>query len=838
MRKESIMAEGRERDLVLAPNEYAFILDETKGNVIAYVGPHKTSMANTDRPVIFDEKNRRFKKANLDEAIKQFPFAEESWYIVLENPAKAEEEEKHPRSGPNSLPRLVSGCKINIPGPATFPLWPGQVAHVIQGHHLRSNEYLIVRVYNEEAARENWAKAVIKPKKSGSTGEEESSTDIVVKADEEIPDLTTGKMLVVKGTAVSFYIPPTGIEVIKSEEGSYVRKAVTLERLEYCILLDEDGNKRFIQGPDVVFPKPTEKFVEKDGICKFRAIELNEISGIYVKVITAYADENKKKYKEGEELFITGKDQMIYFPRPEHAIIKYGDKEIHYAVAIPAGEARYVLNRLTGEISLKTGPCMFLPDPRKEVIVRRILPSDSVRLWFPGNEEAISYNQMLMEMSPGGFVSDRQAKQELKDKEIPTKQNRSDKKSKKNSDAEWRKMEDFSREQSYTPPRTLTLNTRYEGAVGIKVWTGYAVLVVSNTGQRKVIVGPKTYLLEYDEFLEAMELSTGTPKTDKMLMKTVYLRVLNNKVSDVVTAETHDLCQVHIHLSYRVNFEGDSKKWFNVENYVRFLTDHMRSVIRNVVKSHGVEDFYSDTTNIIRNTVLGSTGEGGKRPGRVFEENGMRIYDVEILDVQIGDKDISKLLVEAQHSVVRQTIKITQERKNLEVTKKSEKIKQQIAQAQAETTQIQFEIKLQELQKELEVVLSGISSDTQAEEKRLSAQILQQEKVNQIHHFELERKKAQQTMKLEFDRQELQQKIEAIRAEVAAVVEKAQAVSPGLISALQAFADKNLAEKMAETMAPLAIIGGNSISDVFSRLLKGTVLENILKKKPTEKQHR
>lgn len=32
------MAEGRERDLVLAPNEYAFILDETKGNVIAYVG--------------------------------------------------------------------------------------------------------------------------------------------------------------------------------------------------------------------------------------------------------------------------------------------------------------------------------------------------------------------------------------------------------------------------------------------------------------------------------------------------------------------------------------------------------------------------------------------------------------------------------------------------------------------------------------------------------------------------------------------------------------------------------------------------------------------------------
>ena len=41
----------RARDLVLAPNEFAFISDETKGNINVYVGPHKTSLANTDRPV-------------------------------------------------------------------------------------------------------------------------------------------------------------------------------------------------------------------------------------------------------------------------------------------------------------------------------------------------------------------------------------------------------------------------------------------------------------------------------------------------------------------------------------------------------------------------------------------------------------------------------------------------------------------------------------------------------------------------------------------------------------------------------------------------------------------
>jgi len=120
------MAENvRERDLVLAPNEFAFILDETKGNVVAYVGPHKTSLANTDRPVTFEERTRRYRRCTLEESITAFPYAEEGWYIVLENPAR-EGDEEFAKSGPNTLVRLTLGRKVNIPGPATFPLWPGQ----------------------------------------------------------------------------------------------------------------------------------------------------------------------------------------------------------------------------------------------------------------------------------------------------------------------------------------------------------------------------------------------------------------------------------------------------------------------------------------------------------------------------------------------------------------------------------------------------------------------------------------------------------------------------------------------------------------------------------------
>ena len=389
---------GRERDLVLAPNEFAFISDQTKGHIVAYVGPYKTSMANTDKPVFFDHRTKRFGICNLEESIRPFTTAPEGWYVELKNPPK---DGKQPTIGTsNNLTNLEIGRKVNIPGPVFFALWPGQMVRVMQGHHLRSNQYLLVRVYDEEQARQNWTQAVIKLNNT----EEEPKTEIL---ENKVPDLTMGQTLVIKGTEVSFYIPPTGVEVVRDDNGNSVRDAVTLERLEYCILFDENGNKRYIRGAAVVFPEPTESFVFKNGENKFRAIELNENSGIYVKVIAPYT-ENNKNYQVGDELFITGKEQMIYFPRPEHALVKYGKHEIYYAIAIPPGEGRYYLNRNTGTISLKKGACMFLPDPREEVIVNRVLSDKQCQMWFPNNPDALSHNRYLRELAKkdrtGDFV--------------------------------------------------------------------------------------------------------------------------------------------------------------------------------------------------------------------------------------------------------------------------------------------------------------------------------------------------------------------------------------------------------------------------------------------------
>jgi len=814
---------------VLAPNEFAFILDETKGNINVYVGPHKTSLANTDVPVVFDSGTKRFDRKTLDQAIQMISIAPEGWYLVLKNPAT---DKSHPRTGAlNNLPNLDTGRKVNIPGPISFALWPGQMMRVLQGHHLRSNQYLLVRVYDEEAAKSNWKNAVIKPQK---TGEGEPEVAIL----DALPDLTMGNLLVIRGTEVSFYIPPTGVEVVPDVDGNYVREAVTLERLEYCILLDENGSKRFIVGPDVVFPKPTEVIVRMRGSRKFRAIELNENSGLYLKVIAPY-EENGVSYKVGDEIFLTGRDQMIYFPRTEHAIVKYGEQEKHHAVAIPAGEARYVLDRLTGKISLRRGPAMFLPDPRREVIVRRVLDPKTVALWFPGNREAHEYNRRLAAQTAPQLAADYQAAPGSPPAPVPAAKPAAAAKAASGAiPARETQLaatppnefagDDFNRNQNFTSPRTIVLDTRYEGAVAIDVWTGYAVLVVSKTGERKVVSGPHTHLLEYDENLQVLELSTGTPKSDQNLLKTVYLRTLNNKVTDVVEAETLDLVRVHLQLSYRVNFEGDPARWFEVENYVKFLTDHLRSLIRHAVKRHGIEHFYANSVAILRDIILGVPGEDGKRPGRRFDENGMRIYDVEVLEVAIGDDTIAGLLVKAQHAAVQQTLQLAGEQRRLEATRQAEAISQQIAELQSETRQKGSGLKTREIEQQLRQQLAEQAAKIELHERQQAALLAEQERVGTIHEAELARRRAVQEVELTLAQRKLDQRIEELKAEVAAVADKARAVSPDLIAALQAFGDKALAEKMATSMAPLAILGGESVSEVLGRLLRGTPLARLL----------
>jgi len=135
---------------------------------------------------------------------------------------------------------------------------------------------------------------------------------------------------------------------------------------------------------------------------------------------------------------------------------------------------------------------------------------------------------------------------------------------------------------------------------------------------------------------------------------------------------------------------------------------------------------------------------------------------------------------------------------------------------------------MQEVTKSLSLTLTKLKADIETRQTTIAAQVEEQKQLNKIQENEIGRDRAIKEMNIQIADLELQQNLLGIKAEVDAVVQKAEAISPDLIAALQSFSDKALAEKMATSMAPLSIIGGKSIAEVFSKMLKGTVLENVL----------
>mgnify|MGYP002797991617 CR=1 FL=1 len=794
----------RERDLVLSPNEYAYVLDKTKGLISCVVGSYKMSLSNSDSLVVFNEHSKRFEEAGFAEAITTFVTAPENWYIVLKNPAM---DNKHPTIGTsNSLPELQIGKKVNIKGNVSFALYPGQMAKVIQGHRLHCNQYLLARVYDADVLE----KEDVLDNEGKPTGEHKNKYE-------------NGQLLIIKGTDVSFYIPPTGIEVVPvgGKGNNYIRDAVTLEKLEYCILKNEEGEKKYIHGSAVVFPEPDEEFIKNsNGGYKFKAIELSDISGIYVKVVSDYKD-NGKEYKAGEELFITGKEQMIYYPRPEHAIIDYEGKILHHAIAIPEGEGRYILERKTGKIKTIKGSAMYLVNPINEVVVKRKLTRKQCELWYPGNEEVLRYN--------GNIPAERRVANmdSASCSYITTALNNGF------YGQENAVIDDsgFSRGNTYSKPRTITIDNKYDGVVSIDVWTGYAINIVSKSGERKVIVGPQTYLMEYDEVLEAMELSTGKPKTTDNLLRTVYLRIDNNKISDVIEVKTKDFVTVYVNVSYCVDFLKEHQdKWFSVENYVKYLCDRMRSLVKRKAKDYTIEEFYANATDIVRGVVLASsdTTENNAATGRLFKENGMFVHDVDILSVN-AEADIQDIMDENQRETVEKSLKLTAAEKDLEVAKELSKAEQEQARLSYETASYRELLKSKyEMEK-----ISNSEKQKRAEEAAELASHKATESMqailNSIQDQEIGRKR--ELYDLEEYRTKKMNDLETAKqaAYTDAVKKVIDAISPDLIASMTSSANAELLKAISSAMSPYAMANGESVAEVTNKLLRGTSLEGLLK---------
>jgi major vault protein len=781
----------RERELVLAPNEYAYVLDTTKGHINAYVGPNKTSLAQTDELVVFDPDTKRFRNVDMGEAVQLFATAPSNWYVSLKNPAR---DGSSPQIGAsNALIELNVGEKVNIPGPVSVPLWPGQMVEVIPGHRLKSNQYLVVRIYDAEEAQKSW-RAV-----AG------LGADV---PDDEEPRFDNGERLVIRGTDVSFYLPPTGAEILPDPRGQYVRDAVTLQRLEYCILVSDDGRRSYVRGEAVVFPRPDQRFIRKGGRTKFKAIELSDTTGIYVKVIAPYADDDGTAHTEGEELFLTGRNR-IYFPREEHAVIRYGQHELHHAIAIPRGEGRYVLNRETGEVALITGPRMFLPDPRREVITRRVLSDRECVLLYPNNAEALATNRKLRGLvapsaTPPPVGVDKETGAKVKPSVTLVDED----------DA------DFARPDAFVAPRTITLDNKYDGAVTVDVWSGYAVQVVDRSGGRRVVQGPQSVLLAYDETLEALSLSAGTPKTGDRRLRTGFLRLAGNKVGDCVKVTTSDLVSVQLWVKYRVNFEGeDPSAWFRVDNYVQLLCDHASSLIKGHARRLSIRELRARMTEVVRDAILGVKPETGERGGLAFAENGMRVYDVEVLDLDVVDEEVDELLNEAQTAAIRQEIELSEKAIAVANEQRMQGLQRQLQRERHETRLLELELQQMRESREHEIEQAKRERDGDLMVLRREQELRDVEMIDGVRRRELETMQAQHEMEMGRKTQLQDLALKSHDARIDGAVKQAQAFSPHLVEALRRLGDEQLLSSLTENFGELAAVEGRGILETARKFL-------------------
>ncbi|MFZ5442516.1 MAG: hypothetical protein ACOZQL_21075 [Myxococcota bacterium] len=691
----------RERDILVASNEYAYVQDLTKGDIVLYVGPTKISLSNTERLV--ELKNERFTPVRGDDAggsgVQPFVTASSNQYVVLENPAK--DPTVRPVKGNNSAVELLVGRRVVVPGPATFPLWPGQKARVVAGHELSEDQYLRLRVYD------------------------------VVEGD---PRATIGTERIIKGSEVSFFIPRTGLEVVPDERG-WVRNAVTLLDGQYCVLRGPKGRRRYERGPAVVFPEASEEFVVKNGVRGFAAWPLKRDRGLHVRVLQAFeAKEGEAvppgRYEAGQELFVHAREGYFF---PSESLEVLGEVA---AVQLAAKEAVYLRDLQTGAVRTIEGPQALLPDPTQVERVSRVIDPDTAKRW--------------------GLTR-------LDSARAPT----------------------------------------------ITVPPGEAVLV-TGTQAREVVRGPAMRVLAFDETLETLTLSTGTPKRDETLLATCFLRVEGNKVSDVVRVRTSDHVELEVRLSYRVSFvhrDGvDDARWFSVPNYVGLLCDHLGSIVRAAVRLTPIERFHAASAEILRTAVLGEK-KGEKRAGREFDENGMSVYDVEVLDVRILDEEVETLLTDAQRSAITSEVERKREQLRLQTEETKEAVARAIWAAQRETLAVEQELELARRGVQL-AKLEAKNEATRLEalgKARAEAEALAISSAAELEAKE--RKAAVAKLRLE--------------AKTAAFREQMAALHPELVATLKTLGDQQFAASLTEHLSPLAILGGESVADVAKRLLAG-----------------
>lgn len=591
----------------------------------------------------------------------------------------------------------------------------------------------------------------------------------------------------------------------EARQARLIRRAVVLGEKEYCVIIDADGKREIKVGPARVFPGPYDTFMTIGSRQRvYDAYELLPQRAIWLRVIAAITKQDlasklprgfsleKDDYYPGDEVLLTGVSTFFFpfneievlAPETGEAVVGNDHTRVFIeALGIDQKSGIYVRDLASGEARLVRGQQSYLVDPRKEVQITRTVPADDWNLWVAANE--------------------------------PHKRTHG----------------------AVTTPWALS----------VVVPNNFAVLVTS-ANARRLVQGPCVALLGYEESLSSVLLSTGTPKSDDAPLKTCFLRTVGNRVSDMINVETVDFVRISIHVSYSVTFLPEHKdSWFNHENYIQVMVDHLRSIVRGRCRTLSLSALWPQIPALCRDVILGERKEGG-RPGRLFPENGTVVTEVEVLSAVIADKEVATLMQRVQTESVtlaigdRKAQEILASAKlratiDLETQRLDEEARVRVAKLNELTRRLAHDAGLAEV-RESEILAKERQTLTDTREAlALSARVEREaaEKAAELKLVEEDAKvRAAATKLLSSVNLETQSRLRdlevlLINAQSAATVAERNAVQRQLVEALTALGDKIMLGEVAQNMNLVSLFKGKDVGAILADVLGGTKLAPTLR---------
>ncbi len=844
--------------------------------------------------------------ANPNRAIQKFVVIQPGQYAVIHSPVDSTTPKTtdHPNgsfsSGKNEAKPLHHGHKDVITD-GFFPLWPGQSVELRPVHHLDSDDYIVVQVespvvdidapYFDITEQCSGIRSVVVDDTVNTEGESATIQDEQDQENDVEPAKSrflVGQRIIIPGSKTPTYIPPTGIEVLcdiqeqearpdvvakgtrarrlarakvekqyldrsmnaasasmradgverycstglPAESGAemvampeddpwldVVRKAVVLGPTEFCVTLDKDGSPKPHKGPGRVFPGPDDRFRtegSKDRI--YAAYHMREDRGLLIRIVTDEIDSVQLAqqlpasvlgvrdgftYHKGDELFLREVDAYLVPPstiqviNPKTAKPHIGNDHSDIFVStigIDQKSGIYVENQKSGVVELVKGQKTVLLDPREARHQYRAVP---IALW-----------DLVIGHTEPHKNSDQAAVQKF-----------------------------ISNGRVKTP-----------WALSVQVPNNEAMLVVSRTG-RRIVMGPCTELLDYEEIPEVLELSRGNPKKqENVTLQTCFLRVKGNRISDQVKLVTSDHVSVDVDVEYGVEFVGDNEedaaRWFEFKNYVWLLCTNLRSRLRGAAQQETLANLYDGLSEFVRGVVLGVKGEGdAHRPGLTFAENGMKVNEVEVLNFVLEDKSVASLMDKTNLGTVTRQIEDADRNSALA----SEQYRESIERERFKLDNEKHERHIEEIarthqassrQNELEHVLSMVNRKQvkELEEERCKVKKMVADSALEITRAQQEQhlSNTKEEYQILLDRnKQLTEMEQGLTASIAdAESKKLKAITPKLVEALEGLGRRDLAAALAENLPEatgslgyLLELGGMK---AFKALVKGTAAEETL----------